>query len=308
MSTTPFIPTPVEASRFNRPEFSSISTTKVLPTSLQVMTMTNDINPSLVISHIPIHVSTSDIKEWIETRDHLGYVDLIQFKNNNHQSKAVYIHFKRWSTSAFATKMRHNVNQGRFIKLYDSDRKFYWKMIKSDMGRPLPLISNTPYIKWIPRTEDGPDGQEMCKDADIMVGNIPNPEERKMSLVIPLVMKGYTTEHIKYVFEEIGLFETITRIDPVPLKPSHKYYQSHITFYIHGIFANTIYANYFQRYLSEGIANNLAGYTVEMNLEIVHKIDARPRNHSHTNWSWIVKKSDIAMPERTQSKSETETN
>ena len=291
----------VDVARFNTDAFTAISTTKALPNALQVMTKSNEFNPSLVVPRAPIDLSTFQIKDWIENRDHLGYVDLIQFKKNvDNRTKAVYIHFKRWSTCEYAEQKRDEVNHGRFIKLYDADERVYWKMVKSDLGRPLPLISMSPIIKWNARTTDGPDGKELPEGADEMEGDIPNTDDRKMSLVIPLVLKGYTTEHVKYVFEQVGLFETITRVDPVKLKASHKFSNTHLTFYVHGIFANTVYANYFQRYLSEKTAIDARGRKTNMQFEVIHKVDARPRNHSHTNWSWIVKKSDIGMPERTQ--------
>lgn len=291
----------VDVARFNTEAFTAISTTKSLPTALQVMTKTNEFNPSLVIPRAPLDLSTFQIKDWIENRDHLGYVDLIQFKKNaDNRTKAVYIHFKRWSTCEYAEDKRDEVNHGRFIKLYDAEERVYWKMVKSDLGRPLPLISIAPTIKWNPRDTDGPDGKELPEGADTMEGDIPNADDRKMSLVIPLVLKGYTTEHVKYVFEQTDLFETILRVDPVKLKTSHKFANTHLTFYVHGIFANTVYANYFQRYLSEMTATDARGRKTNMQFEVVHKVDARPRNHSHTNWSWMVKKSDIGMPERTQ--------
>lgn len=281
----------MDVSRFNTEAFEKISTTKAMPNYLRVMTKTNNFNPSLVIPNAPKEITMPQVKKWIERRDRLGVVELIQFKYNQERgNKAIYVHFVRWTDE----DKREEVNEGRFIKLYDEEECRYWKMIKSDMGKPLPLISHEPAISWVPRKEEE---DFLPDDACDREGDIPDPEDRKMSLVIPLVLKGYTTEHVKYVFEKSLLFDTITRVDPVKLKASHRFANTHLTFYVHGVFKNTYYANYIQRYIMEKVGNTLDGDKMPMQFKILHRVDAQPRNHHHTNWSWVVKMSDLKMPD-----------
>lgn len=282
----------VDVSRFNN---SKVSTTIPSRKNLMVRVESNSACPSLCIPSVHENITRRDIFEVFKGLE-LGHIDNIQIvkRNPNKPSKSkkssqfspVYIHFVYWFDNETASSVMKAVNEGNSFKIEydDANPHKYWKVVKSDLPKPIPSISHEPSLKWHNRLEEDGTEEEIDYDMD-SEGSKPDPEERKMSLVIPRVRKGYTTEHLRYMFEKLELFEEIERIDlSFPKRSAPLSAKAYMTAYVHTTFRNVPFANYLQDFLDE---------TGDRQMEIVH--DVMPKK-----WSLLVKKSDLGKPDKSK--------
>lgn len=267
---------------------STISTTIVRDDYLQVRVTPHPLNPSLCIPSVHYSIDRRDVFN-IFRKLNLGYIDFIHMARNKRDNTSafapVYIHFLYWFDNEESQKVRERVNEGKNFKVFydDAHPNRFWKVLKSDLSKPLPNLARIEKglkLFFCPRmNEDGT--EEETPDNNETEGTCPLVETRTMSLVIPRIRKGYTTEHIRFVLEQIDLFERIDRIDLImPKKDSPLYTKPYMTAYVHVVFLNTPFANYLREYLAEHKTHQA---------EIAHEVAPK-------HWSWVLKRSDLAKP------------
>lgn len=267
---------------------SDIAETHVHRDVLRVMAKPSRKNPSLVIPSVHTSITNKDIFDVFRSLK-LGHIDRIQFARNRHNDKPfvpVYIHFLYWYNNDDANRVLDKLfDTNEFkVKYDDAHPRRFWKVLLSDLSKPLPSISHEPSIKWHPRTEEEEKDLEADFDAGVTT-NHESVEDKELCLVIPRVRKGYTAEHIRWTLRQLCIFKDDAEEDIevslfFPKKSSKGSAVAYMTAYVKVCMNEQDSASYFYNYMQD---NN--------QVEVIH--DVRPRS-----WSWILKKSDIQPPVR----------
>lgn len=269
---------------------SDIAETHVHRDVLRVMSTPNLRNPSLVIPSVHKSITRKDIFELFRTFK-LGHIDTIQFMRgkSGRDFVPVYIHYLFWYDNDDANKVKRKLLNGGFkVKYDDAHPNRFWMVRLSELPKPLPSISHEPRIKWHTREEEETkDLIEEFEDNAARCESLPSVEGEEMCLVIPRVRKGYTAEHIRWVFRQLCLFKDDEDDDIrvtlfFPKKNARGSSVAYMTAYIHVKMNSEGAASYFYNYLND-----------EHSFEILHNVRPRP-------WTWIVRKSDIDPSKKTR--------
>lgn len=269
---------------------SDIAETHVHRDVLRVMSTPNLRNPSLVIPSVHKSITRKDIFELFRTFK-LGHIDTIQFMRgkSGRDFVPVYIHYLFWYDNDDANKVKRKLLNGGFkVKYDDAHPNRFWMVRLSELPKPMPSISHEPRIRWYTRKDE--DSRDLIEEFESFEDNadetLPSEEGKELCLVIPRVRKGYTAEHIRWVFRQLCLFKDDDEDDIrvtlfFPKKEARGSAVAYMTAYIHVKMNSQRSASYFYNFLDD-----------IHTIEIIH--DVRPKT-----WSWIVRKSDIDPTKKT---------
>jgi len=270
---------------------SDISETHIHRDILRIRSNPTPKNPSLVIPSVHNSITRNDIFN-VFRHLNIGHIDNIQIINDRRKTSPfvpVYIHFIYWYDNEDATRIKdHILDKKEFkVKYDDAHPNRFWKVLLSDLPKPMPSISHEPTIVWHTRIEE--DGDDLIEVFGEDATAEESVEGKQVSLVIPRVRKGYTAEHIKWSFRQLCISkdeqhddcEDGIQVDLVmPRRSAKGSAVAYMTAYVHVTMNRLKGAAYFYNYINDGHS-----------LEIEN--DVRPRS-----WTWLVKKSDLSKPDR----------